>query len=140
MKKAVQVLIVLVACAMLIGGCSFSKSSKHSSKSSSSPSRSSGKTSEDSAQQTKTSMSEEVQTLTTLYVESAGLSSDFQREIAQIARVHGTVDWENNPHIFSAIGKGLKQAGVAEKDVQSLPFLKGLETSPYYPRIMSVYP
>lgn len=139
MKRVFLTFIVLLSCAMLVSGCSFSKSSKHSSKSSSSPSRSSSKTTQDSAQQAEASMTEEVATLTSLYVKTSGSAIEFQREIGEIAKGHGTVDWENNPHIFSAIGTGVKRAGVAQEDVQALPFLQGLEASPYFPRIMNAY-
>jgi len=138
-KTLLMAASLLLSCTLLLSGCSFSTSSKHSSKSSSSPSRSSSGGGEESVQQATTSLQEEVEALAILYVGSSGSTTDFQREIGQIAKGHGIVDWENNPRIFSAIGMGLKRAGVAKDAVETLPFLQGLETSPYYPRIMAPF-
>jgi hypothetical protein len=139
MKNTWKLFIALLACAALVAGCSFSTSSKHSSKSSSSPSRSSSKGGEESVNKNTVSLKEEVEALTILYVGSSGSAVDFQREISQISKGHGTVDWENNPHIFSAIGVGLNRAGVAKETVKSLPFLQGLDTSLHYPMIIAEF-
>ena len=138
-KSLLSVFFLLLAGVLVLNGCSFSTSSKHSSKSSSSPSRSSSGGGEESVHQSATSLQEEVEALTILYVGSSGAATDFQREIGQIAKGHGTVDWENQPIIFSAIGVGLKKAGVTEDAVATLPFLDGLETSANYPRILAAF-
>lgn len=130
---------LLLTCSLLLSGCSFSTSSKHSSKSSSSPSRSSSGGGEESVQRASTSLQEEVEALAILYVGSSGSATDFQRELGHIAKGHGTVDWESNPRVFSAIGTGLNKAGVTRDSVASLPFLEGLETSPHYSRIMAAF-
>lgn len=127
-------LLALITC-LILSGCSFSTSSKHSFKSSTSPSRSSSKNSTKSVDTTSASYKEDVTSLTILYVGSVGSTRDFQRELSQISKTHGISTWENNPNTYDAIGVGLKKAKVAKSDTATLPFLEGLKDSKYYPRV-----
>ncbi len=139
MKKEFWAVVVLMSCCLIISGCSFSTSSKHSSKSSSSPSRSSSGGGDENAAKISNSLDEEVEALAILYVGSSGSAYDFQRELSQIASGHGVVDWEGHAPIYSAIGKGVKRAGVSQKSLATLPFLQGMTTSPFYSKIVDAY-
>ncbi len=139
MKKRWIGVALLLTCGLILNGCSFSTSSKHSSKSSTSPSRSSSQGGQESVQQATTSLQEEVEALAILYVGSSGSATDFQRELGQVAKGHGIVDWENSPHVFSAVGKGIRRAGVTEDAVPTLPFLSGLEATQFFPKIEEAY-
>ena len=139
MKKQLLLPVLLLLCCFIASGCSFSNSSKHSFKSSSSPSRSSSGGAEESASKTVSSLQEDIEALTILYVGSSGSSVNFQRELGQISAGHGVVDWESHPGVFTAIGEGVKRAGVAKESVAALPFLQGMTSSPLYPRIVAAY-
>ena len=137
MKNRHYPFLVILLAALMLGGCSFSTSSKHSSKSSSSPSRASSARSPEAVTVTSQSFQEDVSSLAILYVGSSGSSTDFRRELGQIAKTHGIADWKNTASTYDAIGHGLKQANIAKQDLESLPFLEGLDFSPYYSRIIS---
>ena len=132
------IMIAFLSVCLVFTGCSFSTSSKTSSESSSSPSRSSGGDVEESAEsvkKTSSSLQEDVETLTILYVGSAGSAQDFQRELAQTCSRHGIVDWENSAATFKAIGAGLKRAGVSKGSIDVFPFIYELRSLPLYPHI-----
>lgn len=137
MKKSNLALIALLSVCLIISGCSFSRSSKHSSKSSSSPSRSSSGKSQKSVEKVSNSYQEDVAALSILYVGSAGSALDFQRELSEVSSKHGIVDWENNPGTFRAIGVGLKRARVSKDSLQTLPFLQGVSNSHHYSQILA---
>lgn len=139
-KKRYSFLVIALAC-MVLGGCSFSTSSKHSSKSSSSPCRSSSQHSndgEDIIEITSNSYQEEVASLTALHVGTQSESIDFQRELGQISRGYGIADWEHRMKTYDAIGMGLQRANVSLAEVDTLQFLQGLSDSEYYPHITNV--
>ncbi len=139
MKKNSLVLIGLMALGLVMNGCSFSDSSKHSSRSSTSPSRSSAGGGEQRVQKVAQNYQEDVAALTLLYVGSEGSSIDFQRELGQISKNYGIVDWENTPETFTAIGIGLKRGMISADSIESLPFLQGLSGPPHYSQIMKGY-
>jgi hypothetical protein len=111
-------------------GCSISYSVGKSSDSvksisdsiSDSISNSSGSSDEDD--EDKEAYRNDVTQFTLVYAESAGSSRDFMREIGRIAESHGITDWEREKITFIAIGAGLRQAGVENKEFAELGFLK----------------
>lgn len=139
-KKQCTTLVIILSCLML-GACSFSTSSKHSSKSSSSPCRSSSRDSGDVGdggefvKATTNSYQEEIASLTSLHVGSQTDSKDFQRELGQISISYGVADWENRMKTYDAIGMGLQRANVTLAQIDSLEFLQGLSDSVYYSHI-----
>lgn len=137
-KKCWSILAVVVLC-FFVSNCSFSTSSKHSSKSSSSSCRSSSKQGAESANKTSASYQEEVSALAILYVGSMGSTQDFQRELGKVASDHGIIDWQNTESTFKAIGIGLKRAKIPVYNINTLPFLDGLWNSPFYPQIKAAY-
>ena len=139
MKKSCLVLIGLMVLALVMSGCSFSDSSRHSSRSSTSPSRSSARAGEQQVQKVAQNYQEDVAALTLLYVGSEGSSLDFQRELGQISKSYGIVDWDNTPETYIAIGTGLKRGMISPDAIESLPFLKGLTEGRNYSHIMKGY-
>jgi len=131
--------VFLLSCCLCIGGCSFSKSSKHSSRSSSSPCRSSSAQQATDTTASTRSFHEEIAALTTLYVGSAKSAKEFERDLSKISNKYGLVDWSNNPETYRAIGRGLKRAGVPEASITSQPFLQNLNVSQNYPEITAGY-
>lgn len=136
MKQRMRIVLSILLVGLLLGGCSFSRSSKHSSKSSSSPCRSSSAKSTESVAVTSSSYQEEVSSLAILYVGSFGSARDFNRELGQIAKSHGIADWKSNQKTYQAVGIGLKRAKVSRDDLPSLDFLNTLIGSPYYQEII----
>ena len=47
------------------------------------------------------------------FVESGGSVAGFQRELSELARRHGLLNWEVEPASYRALGEGLRAAGVA---------------------------
>ena len=145
MKKHSIILLTLSVICLIISGCSFSHSSKSSSKgskasfkSSSSPSRwSSGN--KNNAVKTADSYQNETAALASLYANFDGTSHDFQRDLSMISRRHGIVDWENNTQTFKAIGVGLKRSGVSKDSIKTLSFLQGDNIFDHYSDILSAY-
>lgn len=138
MKKNNLIVVAFLSLCLVFTGCSFSTSSKTSSDSSSSPSRSSsgeGEENAESVKKTSSSLQEDVETLTILYVGSAGSPQDFQRELDQTCSRHGIVDWGNSAATFEAIGAGLKRAGVSEDSIDVFPFIYELRSFPLYSHI-----
>lgn len=139
MKKSNMILIALMALGLVMYGCSFSDSSRHSSRSSTSPSRSSARAGEQKVHKVEQNYQDDVAALTLLYIGSEGSSVDFQRELGQISKSYGIVDWENAPETFIAIGTGLKRGMIPVGSIESLPFLEGLTEGQYYSQIMQGY-
>ena len=141
-QKCRIVLMLLLPICLIFSGCSFSRSSKHSSKSSSSPCRWSSRSSKKGQNSVKTasdSYKDEIVALTVLYSKSGGNTQDFQHELSIVSCNHGIVDWENNAQIYISIGIGLKQSGMSEKAIKALPFLQTDNFIDHYSQILSGY-
>lgn len=139
MRKLHFASIIFLSFCLCIGGCSFSKSSKQSSRSSSSPCRSSSAKQAADTAESSYSYHEEIAAMTTLYVGSAKSALEYQRDLSTISNKYGLVDWVSNPETYRAIGLGLKRAGVPRESIRSLPFLQNLNVAQYYPEITAGY-
>ena len=110
---------VLVA-VVLAQGCSFSHSSKSSSRSSGSSSRSSASfisspSSVSSSLTEEEYYQEEIADYTTAYLSKEQFDRDtFNRGISEIATDNGVTSWEQDEATFIAIGRGLKEANLAD--------------------------
>lgn len=62
----------------------------------------------------------EVRSLTVLAVKENMDSTTFLREVAQLARKHGIVDWARTPATVQGIGEGLKEAGIPSGEYRNL--------------------
>lgn len=129
--RSTAVLLGLMFVALLgaSGGCSFSKSSESSVKSSGSVSRSASSPLESSSY---SSMTEEqrfevdVKDHTARFVQSSGGDVEgFRKKVGEFASKHGIADWENNRTTFLAIGRGLKQASLGQPQVEAFTKLLG---------------
>jgi len=112
---------------LFLAGCSISNSVSSSSDSSRSISRSSTSGSGSQVpEETKEAYVKDVIT----YVSALGRSDigadDFMRGMSSIAQRHSISDWEGYRFTYVAIGRGLRQAGLAWDEVATLPYLKPL--------------
>lgn len=146
-KTYLSKLAVLLVFALIMAGCSISVSSDSISTSSdsvstilTSPSTASGSSSngdggddeeEKKVEQTTTLYEEDIAALTVLYLKQEKGDDEFKRQIADVAVSHGINDWEQEESTFTAMGIGLKRAGVAEKAIQETTYFKNLATSDY---------
>ncbi len=117
-------MIVLVAAAMLVQGCTLSRSISKAARTASesivdSAKSSSKKLSGDNArleQEYRDDMRVAARTLV-----STGASDDqFLRELGRIAELHGISHWEGEPGSLIALGAGACEAGVSEPWLDSL--------------------
>jgi hypothetical protein len=100
--------------ALLAGtGCSFSKSSKSSSKSISSPFVSSSK----SSQSDESKYRAEVEEYAAASVRAGGSGADvFQKGISKLAEQRGISDWESSPNTWQSVGRGLAKSELSEAE------------------------
>lgn len=131
--------------------CSFSASSRSSSRSSSASSRSSSGSSsargekeekQEKKQEVETSHSafqEEIAAIAVLYVGSSGTAEDFQRDISAAAKRNGVPYWELDERVFTAIGIGLKRAGISREAIPETPFLQGVRGAALFDAIGNAY-
>jgi len=101
---------------LTLQACSFSYSSdslSHSLDGSSDSSSSSTDTLSSAAKSDK-QYRLDIQNYTRTYAQYSNAdSASFQKGLADIASIHGIVDWEENPTTFIAIENGLKQANLS---------------------------
>lgn len=112
--------IALAMAMLVIGGCSFSDSSKSisdsisgSSQSISDSSTSSSPSGDAKSSKTETSYRDDVRGYTAAYVRDGGDVAAFQRGLAAIARRHGISDWEASAATWTGVGAGLRSAGAS---------------------------
>lgn len=102
-------LFILAAHVVLLNGCSFSASSESSSTIVSSPFTSSSRSfsgKEKNYQQDVTDYTRaNVRSSTTNY-------AGFRKGLGEVAEKHGVTNWEAQPLTYTAIGRGLKKAGL----------------------------
>ena len=110
------VLAVAAAIAVCAGGCGSFKSStsQASSESSSnivsSPFKSSSKSSSGGEGAADAALRRDVLDAAASLARSSGDGSGFHRDVSRIADEHGVVDWDADPAIWAAIGRGLERA------------------------------
>jgi hypothetical protein len=111
--------------ALLAAGCSFSYSSKSLFNSATSPSKSSSGSGDDeeSYQADRLNYKDEVAVFTDSLARTKATPEDFLRGISRIAHRHGISDWESYKETYVAIGHGLRKAGIARKQLYTLPLL-----------------
>ncbi len=141
-QSGIKTTSVLLAGAILavIPACSFSRSSRSSCASRSSFSRSSsrsGRAAPPAAAQA--GFQEEIAAVAVLYAGSRGSAEDFQRDVSAAAQRNGIPYWELDERVFSAIGVGLKRAGVAREAIPHLPFLQGVRSAAHFGAIDRAY-
>jgi len=142
-SRCMSLLCFCIAGCML-AGCSISYSSGKSSDSisgsfdsiSGSFDSSSGGT---TAAPAATAYAEDVAAATVLYTASPDNTGYFQQIISTIARSHGIVDWEQEKITYTAMGKGLKQAGISESQIAELPYFHGLGHKSAFKGVLSGY-
>jgi len=109
---------MLAAC-ITLAGCSISYSIGKFSDSSKSISTSSS--SEESASQ---AYEADIRALTAEAIAGNASADAYVQRIGRIAERHGVTDWERESGTFTAIGAGLKLAGVPETQATSLGMLR----------------
>jgi hypothetical protein len=133
---------VLLAAGLILAAlpaCSFSRSSRSSSRSSASSSRSSSRQGAAPAATSQANFQEEIAAIAVLYVGRDGTADDFQRAITAAADRNGVPYWELDERVFTAIGIGLKRAGVAREAIPSVPFLQGVRNAAHFHAIEQAY-
>ncbi len=128
---------------IMLGGCSISystgKSSDSISASFDSISGSSGSGGQEAAASTASAYGEDVAAATVLYASSRNNVEQFLLTISTIATSHGIVDWEGEGGTYTAMGQGLKRAGVEKQQIATLPYFRTLVGSADYTRLMQGY-
>ena len=134
-------LAVLLTLALIQMGCSISASVESSSDSvsaslesitsiSTSSSGSSGDE-EQKVEETGNLYVEDIAALTVLYVSREKTKEEFQRQITITAQTHGLNDWEQEDSTYTAMGKGLKRAGINEDAITTIAYFGALPSSKY---------
>lgn len=100
-------------------GCFKSSTLQASSESSSDSSKSSSGSSSPSDEKA-TAYQRDVRDYTASFAETPGDIRSFQRDLGDIAEIHGMTDWENDAGTFFAVGLGLAEAGVDRKQYEEL--------------------
>jgi hypothetical protein len=67
---------------------------------------------------------DDVKGLTRVFLNGSDGSDNFERELSTVAMHYGILDWEREPMTFEAIGKGLRDGGLAEDEIQRVSFLQ----------------
>jgi hypothetical protein len=96
--------------AVALGGCSLSASSQSLATSSNNLANSSGAASESSSrsfERDPATFAGDVEEFTQAYVTARGASRDFLGGVGDLARQRGISDWEADPGVWQAIGRGL---------------------------------
>ncbi len=136
--SVVRNLLLAVACLALLAGCSISYSSGKSSDSSVS-SFSSGGGDTKKVDEEAGNYVDDVASATKMFVSQGGNDEGFQRNIAFIAGKHGITAWGNDDSTFMAMGKGLKQSGIKEDRISTLPYFSTITEGHNYEMLMKGY-
>jgi len=136
-------MFLLFAVLFLLSGCSISyssgKSSDSISASSDSISDSSGSDDDEEAESTAKAYGEDIAAATKRYALYQTEREQFMQTISNIARNHGIVDWEQEKLTYTAMGRGLKRAGVNEKVIGELAYFSSLAGSVDYSLVLAGY-
>lgn len=105
---------VILSFPLLIAGCSFSESSESISDSIESSFDSFSSSSDSSKSNKENKYENEVSDYTMAYVKSSKESdyAGYLKGLSDIAAKRGIVNWDQEPKTYTAIGKGLKKAGI----------------------------
>lgn len=131
--------ILLLACSSLfLSGCSISYSLGKSSDSITASSKSSSGNGEKETKPEETSslFMEDVSAATVLFVSQEKNDAEFQDNITSIAKSHGINDWEGDGKTFTAMGKGLKRAGVSKNNISKLSYFDSLSYKQNYKYVL----
>ncbi len=136
-----RVVILIVSLSLFISGCSISWSFGKSSDSLSSSSESSSGEGDKETKPSDTSSlyMEDIMAATVLYVSQNKDKTEFQDNISSIAKSHGISDWENDKTTYTAMGEGLKIAGVSEENINELAYFKSLPSQDNYQLVLEGY-
>lgn len=140
-SKTTAIFLMLMVSSFLVG-CSISYSTGKSSDSISASSDSISASSDgddNTAAAAINNYAEDVAAATMHYASSTDESGQFLQTIANIARSHGIVDWEQVKLTFTAMGKGLKQAGVEEETISTLAYFDTLPKRADYLLVLKGY-
>ena len=136
------IILILVASSFLTG-CSISystgKSSDSISASLDSISDSSDSGGDGATDTAANNYTEDVMVATARYASSQKDDECFLQAISNIARSHGIVDWERDQLTYTAMGKGLKQAGIDEKAISTLAYFHALPNRANYLLVLAGY-
>jgi len=117
--------VALLGIMSMLSGCSFSYSSGASSDSSKSSSASSAPSTAD-LKTSKNEYAKDVSAYTSVIMAKGFDAKEYMRELSSIAKQHGVTDWENNSTTYTAIGTGLRRAGITQEEVGNVFFIKDL--------------
>lgn len=104
---------------LALGACSFSHSSRSSSKSASSPFKSISRSSGSSGAERRT-YQKEVRQFSFAFARSGGDPAAFRRGVGAVAEKHGITNWEEDAETLRSIGAGMRDAGIGETEMRSL--------------------
>ena len=141
--STVTAVLLILSVPALLSGCSISyssgKSSDSISASSDSISDSSGGGGESAAASAANNYAEDVTAATADYASNQRGVERFLQIISSIARTHGVVDWERDQLTYTAMGRGLKQAGVDEQGIPTLAYFHALPNRSDYLLVLKGY-
>ena len=139
----ITAMFLLFAVSSLLSGCSISysggKSSDSISASSDSISDSSSSDDDETAESTANAYGEDIAAATKRYALYQAEREQFMQTISNIARNHGIVDWEQEKLTYTAMGRGLKQAGINEQYIGELAYFSSLAGSDDYSLVLAGY-
>jgi len=139
----ITAMFLLFAVFSLLSGCSISysvgKSSDSISASSDSISDSSGGDDDEEAESTANAYGEDIAAATKHYALYQTKREQFMQTVSNIARNHGIVDWEQEKLTYTAMGRGLKQAGINEQFIGELAYFSSLLGSDDYSLVLAGY-
>ena len=139
----ITAMFLLFAVFSLLSGCSISyssgKSSDSISASSDSISDSSGSDDGEEAESTANAYGEDIAAATKRYALYQIEREQFMQTVSNIARNHGIVDWEQEKLTYTAMGRGLKQAGINEQVIGELAYFSSLSGSDDYSLVLAGY-
>ena len=110
--------LLVVLAVVPLAGCSFSVSSWSLSKSSRSSSHSADSSSSSSPAAAELAYRDDVSDYTRTWAKSRDPDlRSFQADLARLVEEHGISNWEANPVTYTAIGEGLRSAGVSNTEL-----------------------
>lgn len=133
-----RIILLLICSSLFLSGCSISWSLGKSSDSITASSKSSSGNGEKETKPEETSslFMEDVSAATVLFVSQEKNDAEFQDNITSIAKSHGINDWEGDENTFTAMGKGLKRAGVSKNNIGKLSYFDSLSSKQNYKYVL----
>ena len=141
--STITAVLLILSVTAFLSGCSISysggKSSDSISASLDSISDSSSGGDDSSAASAANYYAEDVTAATVDYASNQHGVERFQQIISSIARIHGVVDWERDQLTYTAMGKGLRQAGIDEQGIDTLVYFQTLPNRADYLLVLAGY-